>query len=40
MVDELLGGFDCEKTNKSGYEWKLKDGRIVRLMIEIEGEQE
>ena len=40
MVGELLGGFDCEKANKSGYEWTLKDGRIVRLMIEIEGEQE
>ena len=40
MVGELLGGFDCEKVNKSGYEWTLKDGRIVRLMVEIEGEQE
>ena len=39
MVGELLGGFDCEKTNKSGYEWTLKDGKIVRLMIEIGGEE-
>ena len=37
MVEGLLGGFDCGKTNKSGYEWKLKDGRTVKLMIEIGG---
>ena len=40
MVEELLGGFDYEKMNKSGYEWKLKDGRTVKLMIEIGGESE
>lgn len=28
-----------KKTNKSGYEWKLKDGRTVKLMIEIGGEE-
>mgnify|MGYP003290225581 CR=1 FL=1 len=35
MIDELLGGFDCKKGNSSGYEWTLKDGRIVKLSIEI-----
>ena len=35
MVHELLGGFDCKKATTSGYEWTLKDGRIVNLMIEI-----
>lgn len=35
MVQELLGGFDCKKETASGYEWTLKDGRTVKLMIEI-----
>lgn len=38
MVGKLLGGFDCEKTDKSGYEWKLKDGRTVKLTIDIGGD--
>ena len=36
MVQELLGGVDCKKNNKSGYEWTLNDGRIVKLMIQID----
>lgn len=36
MVQELLGGFDCKKATACSYEWTLKDGRIVKLMIEIE----
>ena len=35
MVQELLGGFDCSKGNTSGYEWKLKDGRIVELRVTV-----
>ena len=34
MVDELLGGLNCSKSNKGGYSWKLKDGRYVNLKIE------
>ena len=36
MVDDLLGGTSCSKTNKSGYSWKLKDGRNVVLEIRVE----
>lgn len=36
MVDDLLGGINCSKRNKSGYSWKLKDGRNVILEIRIE----
>lgn len=36
MVDDLLGGIACTKTNKSGYSWKLKDGRNVILEVRIE----
>lgn len=34
MVSELLDGFDGEK-KCSGYEWTLKDGRVVTLGIKI-----
>ena len=34
MVDTLLGGLDGSK-NRSGYQWKLKDGRTVALSITI-----
>ena len=37
MITELLGGLDCNKATSSGYEWTLKDGRIVKLMIGIVG---
>jgi hypothetical protein len=35
MVNELLGGFDCRKAKTGGYEWTLKDGRIVELRVTI-----
>lgn len=35
MVQELLGGTDCSNGTSSGYEWTLKDGRIVELRITI-----
>lgn len=35
MVLELLGGTDCKKTDSSGYEWTLNDGRIVTLSVSI-----
>lgn len=38
MVQELLGGYDNEST--SGYEWILKDGRKVKLMVTIKGKEE
>lgn len=40
MVDDLLGGINCSKKNKSGYTWKLKDGRNVTLEIRIDDEEE
>lgn len=40
MVQELLGGIDCSKTPSSGYEWTLKDRRIVELRITIKGGEE
>lgn len=40
MVENCLGGIDCKKANSGGYEWKLKDGRKVKLCITIqEGEK-
>lgn len=35
MVMELLGGTDCKKATKSGYEWDLADGRKVVLSIGV-----
>lgn len=35
LIQECLGGLDSDKTT-GGYSWKLKDGRIVKLMIAIE----
>ena len=35
MIQELLGGFDCNKAVSSGYEWTLKDGRVVELRVTI-----
>ena len=35
MVQELLGGLDCTKTSSNGYQWTLKDGRIVELRVTI-----
>lgn len=36
MVQECLGGFNSKKTS-GGYEWTLKDGRIVELLVSIKG---
>ena len=36
MVSKCLGGYSCEKGTKGGFTWDLKDGRTVRLMVEIE----
>lgn len=35
MVDNCLGGIRCSKANSGGYEWTLKDGRIVELRVTI-----
>lgn len=35
MVQELLGGTECNKATSSGYEWTLKDGRTVELRVTI-----
>ena len=35
MVNELLGGIECLKSNTEAYFWKLKDGREVELRITI-----
>lgn len=35
MVMQLLGGFKCTKATSSGYEWTLKDGRVVELRVTI-----
>ena len=35
MVQELLGGIECTKATSSGYEWTLKDGRVVELRVTI-----
>lgn len=35
MVLELLGGTKNPHTNTGGYEWMLKDGKIVELRVSI-----
>lgn len=40
MVVECLGGFDCSKAKSGGWEWKLKDGRVVQLTVEIKEREE
>lgn len=40
MVGECLGGFECKKADNGGYSWKLKDGRIVKLLVAIEEEED
>lgn len=34
MTDECLGGINGNKTT-GGYQWKLKDGRTVQLIVKI-----
>lgn len=38
MVMECLGGFDCSKAKIGGFEWTMKDGRTLELMISIKGD--
>lgn len=40
MVTELLGGLDCKKATSSGYEWTTKNGKVVKLIIEIKESEE
>lgn len=40
MVHELLGGVNCSKATSSGYEWDLKDGRVVELRVTIKEKEE
>ena len=40
MISDLLGGRDCKKAKKSGYAWKMEDGRRIIMTIEIEGGEE
>ena len=35
MIDELLGGKECQKATQSGYEWDLSNGNIVQLIVKI-----
>lgn len=35
MVQEFLGGYNYTNAKYGGYEWKLKDGRIVELRVTI-----
>lgn len=35
MVQKLLGGIECTNGSSSGYQWNLKDGRIVELRVTI-----
>ena len=35
MVQKLLGGVDCSKATSSGYEWDLKNGRVVELRVTV-----
>lgn len=39
MVDDCLGGLDCAKAKTGGYQWTLKDGRIVELRVTVKGER-
>jgi hypothetical protein len=34
MIDERLGGINGNETS-GGYQWKLKDGRTVQLVVKI-----
>ena len=36
LILDCLGGFDCTKGKYGGYQWQLKDGRIVKLSVAIE----
>ena len=40
MVDDCLGGTQCDKAKSGGYQWTLKDGRTVELRIAIKEKQD
>lgn len=40
MVMECLGGIDCTKAKSGGYEWTLKDGRTVELVVSVKNSEE
>ena len=35
LVEQLLGGIECTKAKSDGYEWTLKDGRVVELRVSV-----
>lgn len=35
IILQELGGVNPPKKNRGGYEWKLKDGKIVKLIVEV-----
>lgn len=36
IIRKELGGINSLEKNRGGYEWTLKDGKIVRLIVEVE----
>lgn len=36
IIRKELGGINSFEKNKGGYEWTLEDGKIVRLIVEVE----
>lgn len=38
IVQDCLGGPNCEKATSGGYEWTLKDGRVVELRVTIKSD--
>lgn len=40
MVMECLGGLQEPENKTGGYEWTLKDGRVVELRVTIKGNQD
>ena len=35
MIDDCLGGLRCTKGTSGGYLWNLRDGRTLRLRVEM-----
>lgn len=40
MIQELLGGLECETGSTSGYIWRLKDDRIVELRVTVKEDKD
>lgn len=38
IVKDCLGGLNCEKAMSGGYEWTLKDGRVLELRVTIKSD--